>query len=74
MALACMQFGLTPLEALRGATVHAARALGLTDRGVLRAGLRADFVLWNAQQPAELGYWLGGQLARGVWAGGRRVA
>jgi imidazolonepropionase len=74
MTLACMQFGLTPLEALRGASVHAARALGLTDRGMLRAGLRADFVLWNAQQPAELGYWLGGPLARGVWAGGRKVA
>jgi imidazolonepropionase len=74
MTLACMEFGLTPLEALRGASVHAARALGLTDRGVLRAGLRADFVLWNAQQPAELGYWLGGQLAQGVWAGGRKVA
>src|SRR5690606_33065212 len=35
MNLACIQFRLTPEEALRGATVNAARALGLTDRGRL---------------------------------------
>ena len=74
MQLACTHFRLTPEEALRGATVHAARALGLRDRGVLRVGARADFVHWAVDQPAELGYWLGGRLARGVYAGGKRVA
>ena len=72
--LACSHFRLTPEEALRGATVHAARALGLSDRGVLRAGMRADFVLWDIGHPAELGYWLGGRLAKAVYAGGRRLA
>ena len=71
MQLACTHFRLTPEEALRGATVHAARALGLHDRGTLRAGLRADFVRWDARRPAELCYWLGGRLARGVHAAGR---
>jgi len=71
MQLACTHFRLTPEEALRGATVHAARALGLHDRGMLRTGLRADFVRWNVRQPAELCYWLGGRLAIGVHAGGR---
>ena len=74
MQLACTHFRLTPEEALRGATVNAATALGLADRGVLRAGLRADFALWDAARPAELCYWLGGGLAQGVYAGGRRIA
>ena len=73
MQLACTHFRLTPEEALRGSTVHAARALGLQDRGVLRVGLRADFVRWNVRQPAELGYWLGGRLAADVRAAGRSV-
>jgi len=74
MQLACTHFRLTPEEALRGATVNGARALGLDDRGALRAGLRADFVRWRVRQPAELCYWLGGRLAEAVYAGGRRVA
>ena len=73
MQLACTHFRLTPEEALRGATVNGARALGLHDRGVLRAGLRADFVHWRIGHPAELCYWLGGQLAQGVYAAGRRI-
>lgn len=73
MQLACTHFRLTPEEALRGTTMHAARALGLHDRGVLRVGLRADFVRWNVRLPAELGYWLGGQLAAEVHAGGKRL-
>jgi imidazolonepropionase len=74
MQLACTHFRLTPEEALRGATVHAARALGCDDRGALRVGMRADFVHWRIRQPAELGYWLGGDLAAAVFAGGRRLA
>ncbi|KAB8188900.1 imidazolonepropionase [Lysobacter maris] len=74
MQLSCTHFRLTPEEALRGATTHAARALGLDDRGVLRTGARADFVLWDIAHPAELGYWLGGRLCRGVFAGGRLIA
>jgi imidazolonepropionase len=73
MNLACTLFRLTPEEALRGATVHAARALGLKDRGQLAVGMRADFVRWRIGHPAELSYWLGGELARGVYAGGTCV-
>ena len=72
MNMACTLFGLTPLEALRGVTAHAARALGLDDRGRLQPGLRADLVLWDAQTPAELSYWLGVDLAAAVFAGGAR--
>ena len=73
MALACIQFRLTPEEALRGATVNAARALGLSDRGRLAPGLHADVAIWNAERPAELCYWLGGDLLRALYAGGQRV-
>ncbi len=75
MSLACSLFGLTPLEALRGTTRHAAQALGLAPRkGVLAIGSDADFVLWDVQEPAQLAYWLGGKLASSVFAGGRLVA
>jgi imidazolonepropionase len=74
MQLACTHFRLTPEEALRGSTVNGARALGLSDRGVLKVGMRADFVQWRIQQPSELVYWLGGNLVATVFANGRRVA
>jgi imidazolonepropionase len=73
MSLACTHFRLTPEEALRGATVHAARALGLEDRGRLVVGQRADFVRWRIGQPAQLAYWLGGDLVSAVHAGGRVI-
>ena len=74
MNMACTLFRLTPEEALRGATVHAARALGLADRGTLSPGQRADFVVWDIEAPVDLCYWIGGSLARRVVAGGvRRV-
>jgi imidazolonepropionase len=70
MNMACTLFRMTPEEALRGATVHAATALGLLDRGVLAPGRRADFVVWDAAHPAELCYWIGGTLARRVFVAG----
>ncbi len=57
--MACTLFRLTPEEALAGVTRNAAAALGLADRGVLAAGQRADFVLWDVQHPAQLCYALG---------------
>jgi imidazolonepropionase len=57
--MACTLFRLTPEEALAGITRHAASALGLHDRGVIAAGLRADFVLWDVLRPAQLSDALG---------------
>jgi len=57
--MACTLFRLTPEEALAGATRVAARALGLTDRGTLEPGKRADLAVWNAAHPAELAYRIG---------------
>jgi imidazolonepropionase len=73
MNMACTLFRMTPEEALRGATVNAAHALGLGDRGTLESGKRADFVAWNVDHPAELCYWLGGAFARQVCANGKMV-
>jgi imidazolonepropionase len=71
--MACTLFRLTPEEALAGVTVHAARALGLTDRGTLGAGHRADIVAWDIAEPAELSYRIGGNPCAGVIRGGRVV-
>ena len=65
MSMACTLFGFTPLEALQGTTCHGAQALGLGhSHGKLMAGYVADFVCWDIQKPAELSYWLGGQLMK----------
>ncbi len=57
--LGCTLFRMTVPEALLGVTRHAAAALGLADRGVLAAGMRADFALYHISRPADLCYWLG---------------
>jgi imidazolonepropionase len=55
MNMACVLFGLTPEEALAGATREAAKALGRGDRlGTLEAGKRADFLVWDVANPAEV--------------------
>ncbi|MCW1919631.1 imidazolonepropionase [Rhodobacter sp. KR11] len=57
MNMACTLFRMTPLEALQGTTLHAARALGLTCG--IRVGAAADLCIWNALHPAELSYKIG---------------
>ncbi len=71
MNMACTLFRLTPEEALLGTTVHAARALGLTDRGTIAPGLRADLCLWDADHPAELSYRIGADALHARIFGGR---
>ena len=71
MNMACTLFRMTPLEALQGTTIHAARALGLADCGVLAAGKRADLCIWNARHPAELSYRIGATPLHARMFGGR---
>lgn len=55
MNMASTLFGLTTTESLRGATVNAARALGLLDEiGTLEVGKAADLALWRVDHPAQL--------------------
>ena len=73
MSVAMLRLGLTPAEVLVAATVNAAAALGLADRGSLEPGRRADVVVWNGPSHEQLPYWAGADLARVVIAGGRQV-
>jgi imidazolonepropionase len=67
LSMACTLFRLTPEEALAGATAHAAKALGRqATHGTLEAGKYADFVAWEVEHPAELAYWIGGDLPKRV--------
>ena len=59
MNMGCTLFRMTPEEALHGVTVNAARALGLTDSGVLAPGMRAELAVWDIDRPAELAYRIG---------------
>ena len=71
LSMACTLFRLTPEEALRGFTQHAARALGLADRGHLAAGQRADAVVWALDHPNQLAYPFGQRPATRVFIAGQ---
>ncbi|RFP12161.1 MULTISPECIES: imidazolonepropionase [unclassified Duganella] len=67
MNMVCTLWRLTPLEALAGCTLHAARALGREQQiGSLEVGKRADFALWRIARPADLSYAIGLNPCRGV--------
>ena len=73
--MACTLFRMTPEEALAGVTQHAATALGMGEtHGSLEPGKVADFVAWNIDRPADLAYWLGGDLDKRVVRNGVDVA
>ncbi|PZQ47778.1 MAG: imidazolonepropionase [Rhodovulum sulfidophilum] len=68
--MACTLFRMTPEEALSGVTRHAAKALGLSDRGIIANGLRADLAIWNVAHPRELAYRIGfNPLAERIFGG-----
>nr|WP_314617585.1 imidazolonepropionase [uncultured Pseudomonas sp.] len=73
--MGCTLFRMTPEEALAGVTVHAATALGLGhSHGSLEAGKVADFVAWQIERPADLAYWLGGDLPKRVVRKGHEIS
>lgn len=74
MTLACTMNRMTPAQALRGATIIAARAIGLENEvGSLEPGKRADFVLLDAESVEHWLYQLRPNAVVGVYAAGRRV-
>lgn len=73
MNMACTLFRLSVAEALAATTRNAARALGLTDRGTLDVGQRADIALWDIDAPWELAYRIGAEACAGVIREGRVV-
>ncbi len=55
MNMACVLYGLSPEEALVGATRGAAQALGRGAKlGTIAVGKRADFLVWDVAHPAEI--------------------
>jgi imidazolonepropionase len=63
MWLATTHFAMSVEEAWLGVTRHAAAALGRPDVGVLRAGTRADLILWGCDDPATIPYRYGSAAA-----------
>lgn len=73
MNMACTLFKLTPEEALRGCTVHAAKALAKDNKGKLEAGMDADICMWDIEHPSELAYGINLIKPSSVWIGGKHV-
>ena len=62
---------MTPEQALAGITTHAAKALGLDNKGRIEVGLDADLTLWDIERPADLAYQMGLNPIEGVMVGGQ---
>ncbi len=71
ISLAVALGGLTPAQALVAATSGGAAALGLADRGILRAGLRCDAVILETPNWVDVAYHLGGDIVGNVLLEGR---
>ena len=75
LSLAVMGMGLTPEEALTGATLNAAWAVGAAHNvGSLEPGKMADFLVLDGETPAVFAYASGTRPIRSVWKQGERVA
>ena len=73
IALAVRFCGLLPAEAIVAATYNPAQLLGLTDRGSIEVGKRADLVLLHHKDERQFAYELGGNPVDLVICGGARV-
>ena len=73
IALAVRTSGLTPAEAIVACTVNAAAVLGLTDRGTIEFGQRADLILLRHRDERLLAQEFGGNPVDCVVSGGQRV-
>lgn len=75
LSLACTQMRMTPAEAINAATVNGAHVLGVAGRtGTLEAGKQADFVVLDASDYRELGYYFGANLVAFTVKNGRVLA
>ncbi len=72
--LAVINMMMTPFEALTGATLNAAYAVGMADRvGSLDVGKQADFLLLAGDTPAIIAYHAGVNPVLAVYKRGERV-
>jgi imidazolonepropionase len=73
IALAVRHSGLTVAEAITATTVNAAAVLGLTDRGTLEVGRRADVIMLRHTDERALAQDFGGNPVELVISGGLRI-
>jgi len=73
IALAVRNCGLTPAEAIAACTVNAAAVLGLSDRGTIELGQRADLILLRHRDERLLAHEFGGNPVDIVISAGKRV-
>lgn len=64
---------LTMAETLAGITCRAAKAMKMTDRGILRPGMLADFITFPCSDYREIIYHQGSMMPDGVWHNGTRI-
>jgi len=64
--LACRLYHFSIEEAIKAATYGGARALNLSDRGVLKEGLLADILIWDTNDYRNIAYYLGDNLVEHV--------
>lgn len=70
LALAVRHCGLTPAEAITAGTANAAAVLGLTDRGTIAPGKRADLLILDTKDHRALVYEFSSSLVSRVFIGG----
>lgn len=70
---AVRHMGLLPDEAITASTRSPADLLGLSDRGRITRGSRADLVLLDSTDERSLAFEFGASPVAAVWAAGRRV-
>jgi imidazolonepropionase len=74
LSLACTQMKMSPAEAIKAATINAARSL---DRhrtvGSLERGKRANFCVFDCADYREIAYWFGAMLPTAVYVRGERI-
>ena len=73
LQIACRLNGLTIAEALRGATVNGAKAVGLNDRGTLAEGQLADIQIWDVPRHEAFFYQLGDHVIESVFKRGKKI-
>jgi imidazolonepropionase len=71
IGLGATMLGMTVGEAIAAATAGGAAAIGLSHEiGVLREGMAADLVAWDAEHEGAFALKLGGVAPARIWIGG----
>ncbi|MFT2092197.1 imidazolonepropionase [Paraglaciecola sp. 2405UD69-4] len=74
IAQACSWFGMTPAQAIVGATINAAYVLNrATDRGSLDIGKRGDITIFDCEHPNQLGTAIGAPIVNCVISKGQVI-